>query len=666
MIVSMASPEAFSGYWQRPDADAKAIRDGWYYTGDLAMADDDGDLWVSGRVDDMINSGGENIYPDEIEAALVRCPAIDDVCVVGLPDERWGHAVTAFVVPGRGADPLGAAEQAAGVRPRGAALAQAPEAGGRGRRPSRAPAVGKTLRRKLVDGEFEPGERPVPENGRLDGRDLDATLDAVADRGRAAGQRQGQVPRRPRPAAGHAGRGRRALHPAARPARLGGPDPGPRTPRRGRGGRAGRGAGGAAPVPAVHRRRDALPARPAWTRCGSSASRSPSSSRATDTPPRTPPSWSRWTTSRSTPWSAPAPRSRRTRRYCTRTPGRTSRPTGRSRSAAWRTCSPPPRTSWRGSTSSRATRRCRWSATRSSRQWNDEEDGPGVEAWANFHGPFTMVPVMAGALGDADVEGPAARARRHRRQLRDQGRDLPVRGADGAGLQALRHAGALERGPGRAPAGQLQRRGPGDALRRGRRRRGRGDRAEGRPGGQRRRLPAPAGALHALPLLRQRHRSLPDRCGGDPRPRGGHQRDAHRAQPRLRRPAALLRPGTTDGRRRRSDRAGRAGGPAAQPRRRVPVRDAHRRGLRLRRLRRGRRPGRQERRPGRAAGAGRRPPAPTARTTASASGWSPTRPARTSATSAWRPRPSSASRAGTSRARPSTSGCRWTCRAGSR
>ena len=99
MIVSMESPEAFAGYWHRPDADAKAIRDGWYYTGDLAVADDDGDLWVSGRVDDMINSGGENVYPDEIEAALARCPEIDDVCVVGLPDERWGQAVTAFVVP---------------------------------------------------------------------------------------------------------------------------------------------------------------------------------------------------------------------------------------------------------------------------------------------------------------------------------------------------------------------------------------------------------------------------------------------------------------------------------------------------------------------------------------------------------------------------------------
>lgn len=154
VIVSMASPEAFGGYWQRPDANEKSIRDGWYYTGDLATCDEDGDLWVSGRVDDMINSGGENIYPDEIEAALVRCPEIDDVCVVGLPDERWGHAVTAFVVPARGTDPVAAAQ---------ATAAYAREVLPSLKRPKRVVAVeaiprsgvGKTLRRTLVAGEFE-------------------------------------------------------------------------------------------------------------------------------------------------------------------------------------------------------------------------------------------------------------------------------------------------------------------------------------------------------------------------------------------------------------------------------------------------------------------------------------------------------------------------------
>jgi 2-furoate---CoA ligase len=153
VIVSMESPEAFGGYWQRPDADAKSIRDGWYYTGDLAVADEDGDLWVSGRVDDMINSGGENIYPDEIEAALVRCPAVDDVCVVGLPDERWGHAVTAFVVPARDTDPVAAAEKAmAYARDVLPALKQPKRVIAVGSIPRS--GVGKTLRRTLVAGEF--------------------------------------------------------------------------------------------------------------------------------------------------------------------------------------------------------------------------------------------------------------------------------------------------------------------------------------------------------------------------------------------------------------------------------------------------------------------------------------------------------------------------------
>jgi 2-furoate---CoA ligase len=154
VIVSLESPEAFAGYWRRPDADAKAIRDGWYYTGDLAVADDDGDLWVAGRVDDMINSGGENVYPDEIEAALARCPEVDDVCVAGMPDERWGQAVTAFVVPVAGTDPMVAAEKA---------MAFARETLPSLKRPKRVVAldavprsgVGKTLRRVLVDGEFE-------------------------------------------------------------------------------------------------------------------------------------------------------------------------------------------------------------------------------------------------------------------------------------------------------------------------------------------------------------------------------------------------------------------------------------------------------------------------------------------------------------------------------
>lgn len=157
VAVSMSSPEAFSGYWHRPDADAKSIRDGWYFTGDLATTDQDGDLWVSGRVDDMINSGGENIYPEEIENALAACPDIAEVIVVGTPHDKWGHAVTAFVVPPADADPqvtLTRVEEYARTQSGLASM----------KRPKRyvvvdaipKSAVGKILRRRLTGGDFTP------------------------------------------------------------------------------------------------------------------------------------------------------------------------------------------------------------------------------------------------------------------------------------------------------------------------------------------------------------------------------------------------------------------------------------------------------------------------------------------------------------------------------
>ncbi|MEG9861533.1 MAG: long-chain-fatty-acid--CoA ligase [Parvularculales bacterium] len=86
------------GYWNRPDATKDAIRDGWFYTGDAGYFDDDGYLYIHDRVKDMIVSGGENIYPAEVENALFSHPSIADVAVVGVPDEKWGEAVKAFVV----------------------------------------------------------------------------------------------------------------------------------------------------------------------------------------------------------------------------------------------------------------------------------------------------------------------------------------------------------------------------------------------------------------------------------------------------------------------------------------------------------------------------------------------------------------------------------------
>ena len=99
IIASLDSDEAFAGYWKRPDADAKALRDGWYFTGDMGYLDEAGDLFVAGRVDDMIISGGENIHPVEVEEVVARHPRVRDVAVIGEPDDRWGERVVAFVVP---------------------------------------------------------------------------------------------------------------------------------------------------------------------------------------------------------------------------------------------------------------------------------------------------------------------------------------------------------------------------------------------------------------------------------------------------------------------------------------------------------------------------------------------------------------------------------------
>jgi 2-furoate---CoA ligase len=97
IVALLAGDESFEGYWRRPDADAKALRNGWYFTGDTGFVDDDGDLFVTGRVDDMIITGGENVSPVEIESCLSLHPAVLEVAVVGLADEKWGKIVAAFV-----------------------------------------------------------------------------------------------------------------------------------------------------------------------------------------------------------------------------------------------------------------------------------------------------------------------------------------------------------------------------------------------------------------------------------------------------------------------------------------------------------------------------------------------------------------------------------------
>lgn len=98
VCVHLSGDEAFAGYWNRPDADAAAIREGWYHTGDTGHLDADGDLWLDGRVDDMIVSGGENVHPLEVEEVLAGHPGVREVAVIGAADERLGQRVVAVVV----------------------------------------------------------------------------------------------------------------------------------------------------------------------------------------------------------------------------------------------------------------------------------------------------------------------------------------------------------------------------------------------------------------------------------------------------------------------------------------------------------------------------------------------------------------------------------------
>jgi 2-furoate---CoA ligase len=158
IIALMKSDEAFEGYWKRPDADAKALHGGWYFTGDTGFVDRDGDLFVTGRADDMIITGGENVSPVEVESCLSLHEGVAEVAVVGLPDERWGKIVVAFVKR-RGditAEDLDRHCRDSGLanfrRPRRFVFVEAiPKS-----------PVGKLLRRLLVAGEYT--EERIPEH----------------------------------------------------------------------------------------------------------------------------------------------------------------------------------------------------------------------------------------------------------------------------------------------------------------------------------------------------------------------------------------------------------------------------------------------------------------------------------------------------------------------
>jgi fatty-acyl-CoA synthase len=101
----LRGPVVTPGYWRDPEAtDAAIDTDGWFHTGDLVEVDEEGYFFVVGRKKEMYISGGENVYPAEVEAALYEHPSISEAAVIGVPDDQWGETGAAFIVPASGAD----------------------------------------------------------------------------------------------------------------------------------------------------------------------------------------------------------------------------------------------------------------------------------------------------------------------------------------------------------------------------------------------------------------------------------------------------------------------------------------------------------------------------------------------------------------------------------
>lgn len=100
--VVVRTPKAGYAYVNQPEEQAARFRDGWFHTGDLATWDAEGFVTIVGRGDDMLISGGENVHPVQVEEVLNEHPGVADSCVVGLPDERWGELIVAYVVAAGG------------------------------------------------------------------------------------------------------------------------------------------------------------------------------------------------------------------------------------------------------------------------------------------------------------------------------------------------------------------------------------------------------------------------------------------------------------------------------------------------------------------------------------------------------------------------------------
>jgi len=99
LIVNTDSPLSFNRYLNKPEQTADAIHDSWFFTGDAVYERDDGNVVITGRADDVIISGGENIYPANVEDVLASHPQVADAGVIGVPDDEWGEKVVAFIQP---------------------------------------------------------------------------------------------------------------------------------------------------------------------------------------------------------------------------------------------------------------------------------------------------------------------------------------------------------------------------------------------------------------------------------------------------------------------------------------------------------------------------------------------------------------------------------------
>jgi acyl-CoA synthetase (AMP-forming)/AMP-acid ligase II len=149
-------PSLMSGYWNQPTATGEVLQDGWYHTGDVVRRDDDGFVYIVDRARDVIITGGYNVYPAELEAVLARHPGVAEVAVVGVPDDHWGEAVKAIVVPNGEVDVASILEHCSQLlagykRPRSIDLVDSLPRG----------STGKILRRDLRDGYWQGRDRRV-------------------------------------------------------------------------------------------------------------------------------------------------------------------------------------------------------------------------------------------------------------------------------------------------------------------------------------------------------------------------------------------------------------------------------------------------------------------------------------------------------------------------